>query len=321
MNKYIGIDVGKEELSVYDGMKEYKFRNTKDCAELKRYLSETFTTMNEPILIFEATGPYSLYLRQFCAHHQVKVSIINPTKSSSFTKALGNRSKTDIIDARMLYEFHKVIQPQHIMAPRIDDDAEQLSLYLASYELMIKTRTAISNHLHALDHTPQVPSTLKDMLTKELKTVRETEKDLLGQMEEYIDGNKVLKMDYQNLLTIKGIGRVSAISLLALFKTYRDTSRNEITALAGLDPTRTESGTSVRGRRKISKGGSSTVRKILYFPALNCIQHNKRVRVFYERLIGNHKPKKLAVIAVMRKLLLVAHAVYTSGVPYREATE
>jgi transposase len=319
VNKYIGIDVAKEDLSVYDGIKEYRFRNTKDCTDLKEYLSEAFASLNEPVLIFEATGPYSLYLREFCARHQIRASIINPIKSSSFTKALGNRSKTDTIDAKMLYEFHKVIQPQHIMVPRIDEDAEQLSLYLASYELMIKTRTAISNHLHALAHTPQVPSLLMNMLIKELKTVQEAEKELLRQMEAYIDKNQELKVDYQNLLTIKGIGRVSAVSLLALFKTYQNTSRNEITALAGLDPTRIESGTSVKGRSKISKGGNSTVRKILYFPTLNCIQHNKQIRTFYERLVDNHKPKKLAVIAAMRKLLLVSHAVYTSRVPYREA--
>ena len=315
---YIGIDVAKEELSVYDGAKEYTFRNTRGCDDLKSHLQKTFTSFEELILIFEATGPYSLYLREFCAHNRIKVSIVNPIKSSSFTKALGNRSKTDTIDAKMLYEFHKVIQPEHIMVPRIDNKAEQISLYLASYELMIKTRVAISNHLHALAHTPRVPHALTDMLTKELKAARKAEEELLKQMEEYIRKDEELKKDYLNLLTIKGIGRISAISLLALFRTYQNTSREEITALAGLDPTRSESGTSVRGKRKISKGGNSTVRKILYFPTLNCIQHNKKIRTFYERLVNNHKPKKLAVIAAMRKLLLIAHAVYTSEVPYRD---
>ena len=138
-------------------------------------------------------------------------------------------------------------------------------------------------------------------------------------MEEYIKNDTELEKDYENLLTIKGIGRISAICLLTFFRTYKDTSRPEITALAGLDPTRTESGTSVKGRRKISKGGSSTTRKILYFPVLNCIQHNKKIRAFYERLVSNHKPKKLAVIAAMRKLLLIAHAVHKSRMPYCDA--
>jgi len=315
---YIGIDVAKEELSVYDGIKEYTFRNERGCEELKGHLQKTFRSLDNLILIFEATGPYSLYLREFCAHNRVRVYIVNPIKSSSFTKALGNRSKTDTIDAKMLYEFHKVVRPEHVIVPRVDGKADKLSLYLTSYELMIKTRTALSNHLHALAHTPQVPQVLKDMLTKELNAARKIEKELLNRMEEYIHEDEELKMDYANLLTIKGIGRINAISLLTLFRTYQNTSREEITALTGLDPTRKDSGSSVKGRRKISKGGNKTIRKILYFPTLNCIQHNKKIRTFYGRLVNNHKPKKLAVIAAMRKLLLIAHAVYISNVPYRE---
>jgi transposase len=251
--------------------------------------------------------------------NKIRIIMINPIKSAAFAKALGNRSKTDTIDARMLYEFHKVVQPEHITIPSIDSRAEKLSAYLASYELMVKTRTALSNHLHALDHTPHVPDELKETVRKEMKAVREAEGELVRQMELCIHTDEKASEEYHNLLSIKGIGRISAISLLALFRTYHNTSRNEITALAGLDPTRTESGTSVRGRRKISKGGNGTVRKILYFPTLNCIQHNTQIRIFYTRLVNNHKPKKLAVIAAMRKLLLIAHAVHAKGVSYREA--
>lgn len=319
MNKYIGIDVAKEGLSVYDGTKEYRFGNTKDCEEFKEYLSGTFTSVNEPVLIFEATGPYSLYLRELCINHGIRVCIVNPLKSAYFTKALGNRSKTDAIDAKMLYEFRKVVQPEHIMVPRMDDKAEQLSLYLASYELTVKTKTALSNHIHALAHNPRVPHGLTEMLTRELDAIRKTEQELIKQMEDHISEDEEMRNDYNNLLTIKGIGRISAVSLITFFRNHKETSREEITALAGLDPTRTESGTSVRGRKKISKGGNSTVRKILYFPTLNCIQHNRKIRTFYDRLVDNHKPKKLAVIAAMRKLLLIAHAVYKSGEPYREA--
>lgn len=106
---------------------------------------------------------------------------------------------------------------------------------------------------------------------------------------------------------MKSIGRVSAINLLYLFKNYKDTNRSQITALVGLDPTIKESGTSISGRRKISKSGKEAVRKILYFPTLNAISYNKKVKIIYERLIKNHKPKKLALIATMRKLLLIAH--------------
>lgn len=316
---YIGIDVAKEELVVYDGKNEHICKNTRGLPELEKYLAGLFLSLDDMVIIFEATGPYSLFLREFCAHAGIRVWIVNPLKSASFTKALGNRSKTDAIDAKMLYELHKVIQPEYIIIPEIDEAAQTLSLYISSYELIIKTRTALSNHLHALAHTPDAPEELKGLIKEQLQGLKEAETTLLDTMEKYVKSDKEIRQDYENLLTIKGIGRISALCLLMLFRTYPDTSRSEITALAGLDPTRTESGTSVRGRRKISKGGNSTTRKILYFPALNCIQHNKQIRTFYERLIVNHKVKKLAVIAAMRKLLLIAHAVHKSREPYRDA--
>jgi len=86
--------------------------------------------------------------------------------------------------------------------------------------------------------------------------------------------------------------------------------------LVGIDPTRKESGTSVSGRRKICKSGNKTVRKILYFPALVVINYNKGVKTVYERLVNNYKPKKVALIAAMRKLLLIAHAIYENKVEF-----
>ncbi len=88
------------------------------------------------------------------------------------------------------------------------------------------------------------------------------------------------------------------------------TNRSQITALAGLDPIRKESGTSVNKRRKISKSGNKMFRKILYFPMLTAIRYNKKIKKFYDRLVENHKPKKLALIAAMRKMILIAHAIY-----------
>ena len=88
------------------------------------------------------------------------------------------------------------------------------------------------------------------------------------------------------------------------------------TALIGLDPIQRQSGTSVHGRSRISKHGNQMMRKSLYMPTLVSIQHNHKVKVFYERLVSKHKPKKATVIAAMRKLLLVAHAIYKNKTVY-----
>jgi transposase len=106
------------------------------------------------------------------------------------------------------------------------------------------------------------------------------------------------------------------MALLTLFKTYQGTNRAQITALAGLDPVRRESGTSVKGKVKISKNGKGIYRKILYLPTLCATVHNQKIRIFYQRLLTNHKTKKLAIIASMRKILLIAHAMYQNKTEY-----
>jgi transposase len=305
MNYYIGIDVSKEVLSAFDGKKELTFKNGSDLKALKSYLKKRFKTFEEIVIIFESTGPYSNYLKEFCATNHIKAYIINPKRSSNFAKVIGNRSKTDKIDAKTLYTFKSLIDPEDIRVPEIDKDVQVLSMYLSSYEFIIKTRVSISNHIEALKHNANAPKGLLIALRQEFERTKELEKEILDKVSEYIEKNEGLKEDYHNLLTIPGIGKVSAISLLYLFKNYKDTNRSQITALVGIDPTRKESGTSISGRRKISKNGNGTVRKILYFPTLNAIIYNKRVKAVYERLINHHKPKKLALIAAMRKLVLI----------------
>jgi transposase len=316
MNYYIGIDVSKEVLSAFDSKKELTFKNESGLKALKSYLKKRFKTFDDVVIIFESTGPYSSYLKEFCATNHIKAYIINPKRSSNFAKVIGNRSKTDKIDAKTLYAFKSLIDPEDIKVPEIDKEAQVLSMYLSSYEFIIKTRVSISNHIEALKHNVNAPKELLGTLKQELKRCKQIEEGILNKTEQYVEKNEELKKDYHNLLTIKSIGKVSAIALLYLFKNYKDTNRSQITALVGLDPTRKESGTSISGRRKISKNGNGTVRKILYFPTLNAIIYNKRVKAVYERLIKNHKPKKLALIAAMRKLVLIAHAVYKNKVAF-----
>jgi len=315
MKYYIAIDVSKEVLSVFDGKKDLTFKNERGLRALKSYLKEKFETFDDVVIIFESTGPYSNYLKKFCATNQIKTCIINPKRSSNFAKAIGNRSKTDKIDAKTLYAFKNLINPGDIKVPEIDKDVEVLSAYLSSYEFVLKTRISISNHIEALEHN-DAPKKLLSTLKQEFKRNKQLEGRLLNKTEKHIEKNKELKEDYHNLLTIPGIGKISAIALLYLFKNYKDTNRSQITALVGLDPTRKESGTSISGRRKISKNGNGTVRKILYFPTLTAINYNKRIKTVYERLINNHKSKKVALIAAMRKLVLIAHAVYKNKVEF-----
>lgn len=119
-------------------------------------------------------------------------------------------------------------------------------------------------------------------------------------------------------MTIPRIGKLSAICLLTLFNKYKDTNRAQITALVGLDPIKRESGTSVRGKMRISKNGDGMWREILHLPTLSAIRCNKKIKAIYDRLIANHKPKKVALIAAMRKLILTAHTMHKDKTVFLE---
>jgi transposase len=308
---YIGIDVSKKALSLFDGKFNLEFVNQAGLKSLKRYLKKRYKTFKNLGIIFEVTGIYSDHLKAFCIYNQTKTYIINPKQSHHFARSLGQRSKTDKIDARTIYAYQKLIDKEKMQVPVIKQEAKRLSSYLTSYQFALKQRISLSNHIESIQNREPLK-----LLKQELKRAQRLEDKLLCNIKAYLQGHPKLKEDYQRLLTISGIGEKLAFTLLALFNSYQGTNRAQMTALVGLDPIQRESGTSVKGKDKITKNGNKYVRKMLYMPALSAIKNNQKISVFYQRLIANHKPKKVAVIAAMRKLLLVAHAIYYNKTEY-----
>lgn len=311
MYHYIGIDVSKKVLNLFDGREDLVFENKEGLGSLKKYLKKRYPDFSNLVILFEATGIYSYHLKLLCAEHKIKAGIINPQASHNFAKSTGKRSKTDTIDARTIWTYHKLIQDKDIRIPQIDPLLITLSSYLASYQLALKQRLSLTNHLEGVKDKE-----LLRLLKKEQKRLEKLEQGLLMRMTAYITAETELNEDYQRLLAVPGIGQKSAISLLVLFRTYPDTNRNQITALIGLDPVQRQSGNSVKGKSRISKHGNQMMRKSLYMPTLVSLQYNDKIKTFYERLVANHKPKKVAVIAAMRKLLLIAHAIYKNKTVY-----
>jgi transposase len=269
MYYYIGIDVSKKVLNIFDGKKDFIFDNKENLSSFKKYLKKRYPDFSSLVILFEATGIYSYHLKVFCATHMIKAYIINPQASHNFAKSLGTRSKTDTTDARTLWAYHRLIVDKDIRIPKVDPIATTLSSYLVSYRLTLKQKLALTNHLEGV----------KD---KTLYRLLKKEQEILIQMNTYIKKYPKLNEDYQRLLGISGIGQKTAISLLTLFHTYPDTNRNQITALIGLDPIQSQSGTSVHGKSRISKHGNQMMRKCLYMPTLASIQYNHKIKVFYE---------------------------------------
>lgn len=320
MTEYIGIDVSKQSLELWDGTQEGEVPNEKGLKTLKKLLKKRYGgEWNETVrFIYEPTGPYSNYLRAFAAEHEVRVYEVNPKKSANFAKVAGNRSKTDVVDTKMLYSFHLLLKESEFSITKMDEIAEQLGAELGSYEMIQKTRTMLSNHLQSLEYKSGVTRKLKDSLERELGRLGAMEDQLENEMEAVAEDHEETREDLNNLLSMNGALVISAMNLLYLFRKYPGANRNEITVLAGLDPGGRQSGSSLNGGRKTSRAGDPILRKVLYLACMNCIQHNESMKAFYKHLVtDNHKKPKVALVACMRKLLLITHHLYVTKSKYR----
>jgi len=316
---YIGIDVSKTTLQVYIPVKNENISidNNKKAlislySKLKKYYKKDISNL---VFIFEPTGSYSALLKRFCTDKNIYAFIINPRQSANFAKALDNRSKSDIIDAKMLYKFHVMIKESDLTVPIINDVQEELSEMLTYYKFLQKQRIGFSNHLEALSSKDGSDYISKE-LNKEIKQLKSQEEKMIIKMKSLILSEKIMIQKFENITSIVGIGDRAAIALIHLFISYPDANRQEIVALSGLDAIENTSGTSVQRRTRISKKGSAIYRSMLFMPVLSAIQHNPYMKLFYDRLKTNGKHSTSAQIAVMRKMILVAHSLYKNDIKF-----
>ena len=212
----------------------------------------------------------------------------------------------------MLYEFKVMAKLEDIKVPIIDSTQENLGGTLSYYKLLQKQRNGFSNHLESLESKEGNSFVIKQ-INKDIKQLKEQEKKIIEQMKDLINKDKVLSKKFEYIKTIKGIGDLSSIALIHLFITYKDVNRQELTALIGLDSIEQTSGTSINRKSRISKKGSAIYRSILFMPVLCAIKTNPYMKAFYDRLKENGKHSTLAQIAVMKKLVLIAHSLYKNN--------
>lgn len=270
---------------------------------MKKYYKKEIKNL---VIIFEPTGSYSALLKRFCFEKNIYAFIINPRQSANFAKALDHRSKSDIIDAKMLYKFHVMLSTSEISVPVIDTVHEELSEMLTYFKFIQKERVSFSNHLEALD-SKNGSITIVKKLKQEIKHLRDEEAKMIVLIKELLLSNDKMKQDFENITSTIGVGDRAAIALLHLFMSYPEANRQEIVALCGLDAIENSSGTSIQRKTRISKKGSSLYRNMLFMPVLSAIQHNPYMKRFYDRLKSNGKHSTVAQIAVMRKMILIHH--------------
>ena len=240
----------------------------------------------------------------------------NPKQARGFAKAIAQRNKSDKIDARVLSQSIVIAKEDEIKVPTVDPLVEHFKEMIGYYRLLVKQANQLKNHQEALA-AKRASKTIINSVKKQIKALLKEQKALIEEMLKAIQQDNVLSKKYHAIISIPGIGELTAIVLLHLFIRYPDANQRQIVSLSGLDPIIRESGTSVRGKVKISKAGDRIYRASLFMPAMVAIQHNKKIKAYYERLKEKGKHTTVAQVAVMRKLLVIAYLLYKSEEVYR----
>lgn len=307
---FSGIEVSARELVVAlrrDGKrKDVKvFPNTAAGHQaLIRHLSCPGRTVRA---VLESTGLYGLDLALALQQAGMEVMVANPRAVRHFAHALMQRSKTDRLDAGVLLEFAARMPFQAWQAPAAP--ALQLHALARRLQTLTEMQAAEKCRREALQATETTPAALRRDLERSLRSQRRAIARLSGEALKIIESHPDLKLRFDLLVSAHGsIAATSAIQILAeLAVLSPDFDVRQWVAYAGLDPRECTSGSSLRKKARISKAGNAHLRRALYMPALVAIRHQPHLRAFYQHLRAQGKPKMVALIAVMRKLL---HAIY-----------
>lgn len=319
MDNFIGLDVSKSTVSVFipKGECEIEIANTAQgftslFSKLKKLYKKEHDSL---VFVYEPTSSYSNTLELFCANKQIRVFKINPKASHNFAKALSLRSKTDKVDARMLTKAGALAREGEIHIPVVDRLVSQINDLMSYYQLLVKQRVQTSNHLEKLQHK-ESSSSLKKALEKEIQAFKIKEQNAIDAIKTLIDNDAQLASKYQCILTIKGLGDIGTIVLMHLFLKYPNANQKQIVSLAGLDPIERTSGSSVRGKTRISKAGNKLYRRALFMSTMVAIRFNEDIKCFYDRLKEKGKHTTVAQIAVMKKLIIIARALFHADQDY-----
>lgn len=309
-----GIDCSKDFLDValIEGNKVSftgKFSNEK--SGFKKLFKQI---KDSKLVVMEATGPYYLPIAFFLKEKNIPVSVVNPLIIRRFCQMRLSRTKTDKKDAILIAQYGETEKPKPWEAPsNLILQIQQMETYL---EGLKKRKLMVSNQLHSFKHSGKLCKALGVELEEEIqgykKKILEKEKEIKTLLE------KEYKKMLENLKSIPGIGDRSAILLTITTDGFRHfESYKQVISYFGLAPRIYESGKSVRGKAKICKMGMSQVRKTLYMAAKSAIRSNKACKELYERLREKGKAYRVALIAVVNKLIKQVFAIAKSGILYQ----
>ena len=292
---YCGIDVSKDHLDTCINEKVNRFDNTiKGIEKLIKKLGPAH-------FIMESTGGYERLAAWTLMELGYPVSIVNPQRVRNYAKGVGRLAKTDKIDARTIHDYAVAVTPRESRLPT--EEFKHLCALMDRRYQLTKTKVSEENRLRT-SYDPYVSDEIRESISKYKSKIKNIEKDVIR----IIKNDEEMHDKAKKLLRITGIGWITVAVILAYIPEIGTLTRREITALVGVAPFNRDSGNS-SGYRAIY-GGREKVRTALYMPSIAATRCNQHMKDFYWRLVDkNHRKKKVARVAVMRKLIIAANAI------------
>lgn len=302
---YLGIDVAKDELvvAVVPAGTTWTLANTPAG---QATLVTQLGALAPALIVLEATGGYETAAVAQLGAAGLPVVVVNPQQVRAFAKATGRLAKTDRVDATVLALFAERVRPAVRALP--DETTQDLEAVLLRRRQLIDMLTAERNRL-GLARKP-IRKSLKAHIAYLERELRMADADLGTR----VAASPLWRAKDDLLQSVPGIGPVVAHTLLAELPELGTLTRRQIAALVGVAPVAHDSGVQ-RGKRAIA-GGRATVRSALYMATLAATRHNARVRTWYQHLVALGKPKKVALVACMRKLLVILNAMLRHQTPW-----
>lgn len=306
---FIGIDVSKDRLDVHVRPSDEAFAVARDGEGLAALVAR-LGALEPYLVVLEATGGFELTVAAALAAAGMPLAVVNPRQIRDFARATGQLAKTDALDAKVIACFAERVRPEPRPVP--DAQARALGELVARRRQIIEMMTAERNRRGQLTSRRLIKGVerLLAALQKELS-------ELECEIGDGIRGTPAWRERDELLRSVPGIGDVVARTLIADLPELGRLDRKQIAALVGVAPLNRDSGR-MRGKRT-TWGGRAKVRSVLYMAALVASRHNPVLATFYQRLISAGKAKKLAITAVMRKLLTILNAMIRDHRPWQNA--
>jgi transposase len=326
VKQVLGIDVAQDELVVclgkmYDDLTTQLiahkvFKNNQKGFDLLSGWVSGLTDQDVSLrFVMEATGVYHECFAYFLHERGMEVSIILPNKISNYARTLDIKTVTDKTSSESIAMFG--------LERRLDCWEPPKGIYKEMQQLtrersqLIDERTVIKNQLHAEQSEARPNSKSIERARKREQLLSKQEKEIKEELADLIKTDDEVKKIVLFICTIPGIGLLTAATILAETNGF-DLIRNkrQLASYAGLDVKEKQSGTSVKGKPRISKRGNKHLRKAMHLPALTAIRHDERFKAIFVRLVSKHGIKMKAVVAVQRKLLEMSYTIYKTRKPF-----